>query len=136
MMYFNMENMDVQPESVLKDFMLTPAPSGYESEMAYKLKDYFAPFCDETTIDRSGNCAGLIKGTEGKLRVMVFAHMDQLGFIVRRVEPDGFVQADRLGGVPEKVLPGLQVIIRGEDGLWHPGVFGVKSHHAESAEEK
>ena len=136
MMYFNMETRDYQQESVLKDFMLTPAPSGYECGMAYKLKDYLDPICDETTIDQCGNCAGLIKGTEGRYRVMVFAHMDQLGFMVRFIEEDGYLQADRLGGVPEKVLPGLAVMVRGEDGLWHPGVFGVKSHHAESAEEK
>jgi len=62
--------------------------------------------------------------------------MDQLGFIVRKIERDGFIQVDRLGGIPEKVLPGLALIIRGEDGSWHPGVFGVKSHHAVSPDEK
>jgi putative aminopeptidase FrvX len=67
---------------------------------------------------------------------MVFAHMDQLGFIVRRVEADGYIQVDRLGGIPEKVLPGLKLLLRSEDGLWHPGVFGPKAHHASSPEEK
>ena len=43
---------------------------------------------------------------------MMYAHLDQLGFIVRRIEPDGYIQLDRLGGIPEKVLPALRLWIR------------------------
>ena len=78
-----------------------------------------------------------VTGTDPSLpRAMIFGHMDQLGFIVRKVEEDGFIQVDRLGGIPEKVLPGLELVIRSEDGKWHPGVFGPKAHHATPAEEK
>jgi len=127
--------MDIK--HTLRDFMLTPAPSGYEKEMAYKLAGYFRPFCKEVRIDKVGNVIAKIQGRDPSLpRAMVFGHMDQLGFIVRRIEPDGFLQVDRLGGVPEKVLPGLQLWIRSEDGLWHPGVFGPKAHHATPGEEK
>ena len=124
--------------NTLRDMMLTPAPSGYESEMAYKLRDLLAPFCQSVTIDRVGNVIGKIEGTDGASlpRMMVFGHMDQLGFIVRRIEPDGYLQVDRLGGIPEKVLPGLQLLVRAEDGAWHRGVFGPKAHHATPAEEK
>lgn len=124
--------------NLLKEFMLTPAPSGYESEMAYKMVDHLKPFCDEVTIDHVGNVIGKISGRRGSElpRMMIFAHMDQLGFIVRRIEPNGYIQVDRLGGIPEKVLPGLQLLIRSEDGKWHKGVFGLKAHHASSAEEK
>ncbi len=124
-------------KEILKEFMLTPAPSGYEKEMAERMKAHFEPYCDEVYIDRPGNCIGKIKGTKSGLpRVMVFGHMDQLGFIVRKVEADGFIQVDRLGGIPEKVLPGLELLIRDENGGWHPGVFGPKAHHATPAEEK
>lgn len=127
--------MDIK--SILKEFMLTPAPSGYESNMAYLLKLRLEKYCDEVTIDRVGNCIGKIKGTESEpIRAMVFAHMDQLGFIVRKVEKDGFIQVDRLGGIPEKVLPALQIMLRSEGGTWHPGVFSTKAHHATPAEEK
>lgn len=122
----------------LRDLMLTPAPSGYESEMAYKMVNYLKPLCDEVRIDRVGNVIGKIAGTRGAElpRLMLFGHMDQLGFIVRRIEPNGYIQVDRLGGIPEKVLPGLQLLIRAEDGSWHRGVFGPKAHHATPAEEK
>ena len=124
-------------KNILKDFMLTSAPSGYEKEMAYKLKGYLEQYCSEVTIDRVGNVIAKVCGTNPKApRAMVFGHMDQLGFIVRKVESDGFIQVDRLGGIPEKVLPGLEVVIRDEEGNWHPGVFGPKAHHATPADEK
>lgn len=124
-------------KDILREFMLTPAPSGYEKEMAYLLKGYFSKFCDEVRIDRIGNCIGKINGTNPDLpKAMAFGHMDQLGFIVRKIEKDGYIQVDRLGGIPEKVLPGLNLMIRSEDGSWHPGIFGPKAHHATPAEEK
>lgn len=124
--------------NTLRDFMLTPAPSGYESEMAYKMMGLLTPLCDEVRLDHVGNVIGRIAGTRGQElpRLMVFGHMDQLGFIVRRIEPDGYIQVDRLGGIPEKVLPGLRLLIRSEDGQWHKGVFGPKAHHATPPEEK
>ena len=127
--------MDIM--KTLQDLMLTPAPSGYEKEIAYKLAGYFRPFCEDVRIDKVGNVIAKVAGRDPSLpRAMVFAHMDQLGFIIRRIEPDGFIQVDRLGGIPEKVLPGLQLLVRSEDEQWFPGVFGPKAHHATSAEEK
>ncbi len=124
-------------KELMKEFMLTPAPSGYEHEMAISLSAHLKPYCDEVRIDRVGNVIGKVCGTNPNApRAMIFGHMDSLGFIVRKIEPDGFIQVDRLGGIPEKVLPGLNVTIRSEDGKWHPGVFGPKAHHATPAEEK
>ena len=75
----------------LGDLMLTPAPSGYESEMAYKMVAYLKPYCDDVRIDRVGNVIAHIAGKGGAdlPRLMIFGHMDQLGFIVRRIEPNG-----------------------------------------------
>ena len=122
---------------ILRDFMLLPAPSGYEKEMAYKLKNTLADYADELLLDKVGNVIAKINGTDkSSPAIMVYAHMDQIGFIVRKIEPDGYIQLDRLGGVPEKVLPGLSLIVRGEDGVYHTAVVGSKSHHATPAEEK
>jgi putative aminopeptidase FrvX len=127
--------MDIK--KLLREYMLTPSPSGYEGEMARKLKRDLEPFCDELSLDRNGNCIGKIKGREtGVPSAMIFGHMDQLGFIVRKIEEDGYIQIDRLGGIPEKVLPGLELLIRAENGSWHPALIGVKSHHATPDEEK
>lgn len=122
---------------IMERFMLTPAPSGYEKEMADKLLDALDNYADQVSIDRIGNVIAKIEGTDDSSpAVMVYAHMDQLGFIIRRIESDGFVQVDRLGGIPEKVLPGLKLEVRSRDGRFYPAVIGTKSHHAASEEEK
>ena len=126
--------MDIKQR--MEIYMTTPAPSGYESEMAYRFKDDILPFCDELWLDRLGNCIAKINGAKPSLpRVMIFAHLDQIGFIIRKIESSGFIQVERLGGIPEKVLAGLDVLLRAEDGKWFPGVIGLKSHHATPPEE-
>ena len=67
---------------------------------------------------------------------MLFAHMDQLGFIVKKIEDNGFIRVERLGGVPEKSLASQEVTIESEDGKYFKGIIGSKSHHATLAEEK
>lgn len=127
--------MDIR--DVLMQLCLSPAPSGYERESAKTFRDLMAPYADTTRLDRNGNVICALWGTDQAApSVMVFAHLDTLGFIVRRVEDDGFIQVDRLGGIPEKVLPGLRLRIRTSQGLFIPGVFGNKAHHASSPEDK
>ncbi|MBQ5950945.1 MAG: M42 family metallopeptidase [Lachnospiraceae bacterium] len=121
----------------LKDLCLLPAPSGYEQEAGRYLKRFYEEIADEVRTDVSGNViAKFACGKKDARRVMVFAHMDQLGLVVRDVEPDGFLRVERLGGIPEKVLPALQVLVRTEAGAWIPGIIGNKSHHITAPEEK
>jgi putative aminopeptidase FrvX len=66
---------------------------------------------------------------------MVFAHMDQLGFVVRKVEADGLIRLERLGGVPERALAAQAVLVCAATGDL-PAVIANKSHHATAPEEK
>ena len=120
-----------------KEFMLTEAPSGYEGKLAYAMKAHFEQYSDEVRIDNAGNVIAHFPGTDPKApRIMVFAHMDTLGFVVRKIEKNGLIQVDRLGGIPEKVLPALKLKVRTIDGDYVTGIFGMKSHHQATAEEK
>ncbi len=122
--------------TLLKSFMLAAGPSGYEKEVAGLLQAALHQTAAEVRIDRAGNVIARYPGSDASApTVMIYAHMDQLGFIVRRINADGFLQVDRLGGIPEKVLPGLQVRILTRTGSVG-GVIGSKSHHAASPEEK
>ncbi len=124
-------------KQTLERFMMTPAVSGYENEMAAAMIEEIKPFADDISVDRIGNVIAKIEGSDKEAPVvMVYAHLDQLGFIVRKIELDGFIQVDRLGGIPEKALPGLEVIIRTKSGGYVDGVIGMKSHHATGPEEK
>jgi putative aminopeptidase FrvX len=62
--------------------------------------------------------------------------MDQLGFVVRRIEQNGMIRIERLGGVPEKALPSLPVLFCIAEGRDRPGLIANKSHHATAADEK
>lgn len=127
--------MELKP--IVKEFMLTPAPSGYEKKMALAMQNHLKQYSDQVHIDRAGNVIAHFPGTDPAApRVMIHAHMDSIGFVVRKIESNGFIQVDRMGGVPEKVLPGLEVVIMGIDGQLTNGVFGMKSHHTASADEK
>lgn len=127
--------MDVA--KTLEKLCLAPAPSGYEKECAHVYENEIKPYVDSIEYDRMGNVIAKVEGTDPEApKVMVFAHLDTLGFIVRRIEPTGFIQVDRLGGIPEKVLPGLKLKIRTTEGKFVSGVFGNKSHHTASADEK
>lgn len=124
-------------KSIVKEFMLTPAPSGYEKKMALSMREHLKRYTDEVGIDRAGNVIAHFPGNDPFApRVMIHAHMDSIGFIVRKIESNGLIQVDRMGGVPEKVLPGLEVVLMGIDGQLTNGVFGMKSHHTASADEK
>ena len=124
-------------KDIIREFMLTPAPSGYEKKMAFAMKAHMERYAESVTIDRAGNVISCFPGSDASApKVMVFAHLDQLGFIVRKIEKNGLIQVDRMGGIPEKVLPALNLVIMGIDGILTEGVIGVKSHHTTSADEK
>ena len=121
----------------LRELLLLPAPSGYENAVAQRMAERFSPYADTVFFDRAGNVIARFTGKRTDLpSVMVYAHMDQIGFIIRQITEDGYLRLERLGGVPEKVLPALRLRFFTDDGRWVPGVMGSKSHHVTPAEEK
>jgi len=124
-------------EKHLKDLTLIPALAGHEQKLASYMKDKFEALGYPVEIDTFGNCIAKLNGSDPNAPViMVFAHMDSLGFLVRYIEEDGFIRIERLGGIPEKVLPSTQVQIQTRYGTMVDGVIGVKAHHVTPPEEK
>lgn len=122
---------------LLQEFMCIEALSGYESKMAAAFRDHLRPYCKDIRVDKAGNVIGHFpSAVVSAPKVMVFAHLDNLGFVVRKIEDGGLIQVDRLGGIPEKVLPGTNLRLRTVDGEYVDGVFAVKSHHATKPSEK
>ena len=87
----------------LERYCLTPAMSGFEDRMIKALQDDLREFVDELRVDVLGNVIATIKGTaaEGS-DLMIFAHTDSLGMIVKAVDSNGFIRVERVGGVPER----------------------------------
>lgn len=94
----------------LKEYMEIPRMSGYEKEMAEHFLKDMKQYTDQVYVDRSGNVIAEFQGSDGGTpSVMVFAHMDTIGFVITCITPEGFIKVDRVGGVPEKVLQGKGV---------------------------
>lgn len=118
----------------LTELMLIPGLSGHEDRVRRGIRDRLSAVGVPSTSDRLGNLVAHFPG-EGP-PVMLFAHMDQLGFIVRRVEENGLLRLERLGGVPERALAAQEVLICVGEGGDVPGIIANKSHHATAADEK
>lgn len=120
----------------LEDLTLLPGPSGHESAVSAYMKRIFTAQGYQVREDVHGNCVAQFPGLSDRPGLMLFAHMDSLGFFVRHIDESGFIRLDRLGGIPEKVLPTTPVTLINRQGDLIPGVFGVKQHHVTPPEEK
>jgi len=113
------------------------AVSGREDTITAFIRDYIRPLVDEVSVDNLGNVVGILKGSQHPdYRLMLQAHMDELGLIVRNITEDGFLRIERVGGIPEKSLLGQRVDVLTDDGHLIPGYVGTKSHHITSPDEK
>jgi putative aminopeptidase FrvX len=121
----------------LEKYCLTPAMAGFEDEMIEKLKEDLKDSVDEIRVDVLGNVIATIKGTvpDGS-DLMIFAHTDSLGMIVKGVEDNGFIRIERVGGVPERILAASNVILQTTSGKIVNGVIGFVSHHLTPPEDK
>ncbi|MFT7058379.1 MAG: putative aminopeptidase FrvX [Pseudorhodobacter sp.] len=118
----------------LMQLMQVPGLSGHEDRVRRALRNRLGEMGIESTSDRLGNLVAHFPGHGPS--VMLFTHMDQLGFIVRRIEADGLIRLERLGGVPERALAAQEVLICVAEGKDVPGIIANKSHHATTPSEK
>ncbi len=119
----------------LTELMLIPGLSGHEGRVAKAIAAHLDRLGVPRRSDRLGNLTATLPGDPALPSVMVFAHMDQPGFVVRKIEPCGLIRLERLGGVPERALPAQAVVLCTDAGDL-PGVIANKSHHATTPEEK
>ena len=95
----------------LSALCLLPGLSGHEEAVAGWLRDRLSDLGLSSRTDGVGNLILTLPGEPNRPCVMIFAHMDQLGFFVRKVEPDGLVRVERMGGVAEKAMLAQAVLI-------------------------
>lgn len=115
------------------------AVSGDEGEVRAIVLEEIRPFVDELRVDALGNVLAIKHGAgEGRLRVMLAAHMDEVGFMLTNEEggangDDGIFRFDTVGGLDVRQLAGKAVLI----GKQHvPGVIGAKPIHLTTPEER
>jgi len=122
--------------SLLKQICEIPGAPGFEKPVRDLVISLVKPHVDELHIDNIGNVIAIKKGVrnpDGK-RVMLAAHMDEIGFIVSHIDEQGFLRFNTLGGFDPKTLTAQRVIVHGKKDLI--GVMGSKPIHVMTPEEK
>jgi putative aminopeptidase FrvX len=120
----------------LTDLMMTPGLAGHEQRVAARLRGMMEAEGIATTTDRLGNLIATFRGDPAAPSVMLFAHMDQLGFFVRKIEADGLIRVERMGGVSERAMAAQAVLFCVGEERDVPGIIMNKAHHSTGPEEK
>lgn len=118
---------------LLKAICEVAGTSGFEQRIRELVVKEVKPYVDSISIDNMGNVVTVKKGKKNK-KVMVAAHMDEIGFIVSHIDDQGFLRFNTLGGFDPKTLTAQRVIVHGKKDLI--GVMGSKPIHVMTAEER
>lgn len=128
--------MTEQDFLLLKELVEAPSPSGFEQPARQVLRAALAPVADDVRVDVMGNLIVRQAGAgENPLRVMLAAHCDEIGFMVRYIDDSGFLWFAPIGGVDPHLVPGQRVTIHSASGPL-PGVVGKKPIHLIEAKER
>lgn len=118
---------------LLKKICEIAGAPGFEQRIREFVIEQISPLVDEVKVNNMGNVYAIKKGQSDK-KVMIGAHMDEIGFIVNHIDDKGFVRFHPLGGFDPKTLTSQRVIIHGKKDVM--GVMGSKPIHVMSAEER
>ncbi len=113
----------------------TPGVAGREERIREVIRKEMEASCDEVRSDALGNLIGLKKGS-GQGKIMLAAHMDEIGFLVKYIDDKGFVRLQPVGGFDPRMLMGRRVIVHGKVDLIGNLSPSTKPVHILTEEEK
>jgi putative aminopeptidase FrvX len=125
------ENTEVNltwDKELLKELSELRGCSGHEDKVREYIKNKISPLCDEIKVDTMGNLYGIKNGKNRDNCVVISAHMDEIGFMIRFIDKEGFLRLAPIGVLNHRLLPGMRVIVNGKNGDV-PGIFGEKAIH-------
>eukprot|EP00130_Batrachochytrium_dendrobatidis_P008549 XP_006683424.1 hypothetical protein BATDEDRAFT_93181 [Batrachochytrium dendrobatidis JAM81] len=114
-----------------QDFLLellnTPSPSSMEMEIQKKWINYVKEFADEIRTDNAGNAIGVLN-PDAPFKVLLAGHADEIALVVNRIDDEGYLHFDKMGGINPKAAVGMRVTVLGAGGTV-TGVTGVNAQH-------
>lgn len=119
---------------LLKQVCEVAGAPGFEQRIREMVIKEVTPLVDDVSLDNMGNITAFVKGKDSSKKIMIAAHMDEIGFIITHIDDNGFGRFHTLGGFDPKTLTAQRVIVHGEKDLI--GVMGSKPIHVMSAEER
>ena len=120
----------------LKELSLAFGPSGYENEIREIIKREIFSLPDSITEDGVGNLIAYVRGKRSDMRLMISAHMDEVGFMVTGADGCGGLCFTGVGGMDARILCGKRVTIQGNRGQLIKGVISSKPIHMQSRDER
>jgi len=114
---------------LLKQLTSRPSPCGFEHDAIRYIYEFVKPYADDVIVDGIGNVIAHKKGAFPGPKMMVSAHVDEVGFIIKKVEPNGLLKFEFLGGHDDRTLKSQRVTIRTKSGKLLRGVIGNISAH-------
>jgi endoglucanase len=119
-------------EELLRKLVEAPAVSGFEENVRDVIFKQLKPYADEIRVDRIGNV--IARKGKGSPKILLAAHMDEIGLIVKYIEKEGFIRFDTLGGWDERIIPTQKIKVYGTHGPVF-GVIGSKPPHLMEKDE-
>ncbi len=120
---------------LVKKLSEIPAVSGREAPVRDTVIELVRDYADEVMVDALGNVIAVKRGGKGGARLMIAAHMDEIGLFVTHIESNGFLRVTPVGGVMERALVYQRVIVVTRNGRRIRGVIGMKPPHVAKPEE-
>ncbi len=123
----------MKAEAFLREVTAIPGVTGNERAAAEYIAEAFRPFSDEVTITPL-NCVVARQKGDGP-KVEICAHLDEIGMMVSKIEDDGCLRLECVGGVDPRVLPGMRVRVYTKEGV-RLGIVGTAPIHLQRVAEK
>ena len=120
---------------LLENLCNLPGVAGFEEPVREAIAGIIAPFVDETRADTLGNLIAVRRGTS-PFRLMLDAHMDEVGFIVQHIDERGFLTFAPLGGWDPRLFPGHMLTIATRSGSLVRGVIGTHPPHIQKPADR
>src|SRR5712692_8093612 len=124
--------MDTSRIEFLRRLIASPSPSGFEQAIQEVIRKEIRQYSDVVRTDVHGNVVASLN-PEGSPRVMLTAHCDELGFLIRYIDEQGFLYFAPIGGFDPSTLPGGRVLVHAPGGPLL-GVIGCQAAHLMDAE--
>jgi putative aminopeptidase FrvX len=109
--------------------------TGREEEVRKLLSKLMEPYVDEVLVDRLENVIAIKKGAKSGLKVMLAAHMDEVGLMVKTMTKEGFLQFAKMGGIDDRILLAQKVTVHTQKGPLQ-GIIGSKPPHIQKEDER
>ena len=129
-----MSSLTKKQVNLLSEICETPGAPGFEDRIRKVIIREIKKTADHFSIDNMGNVIAFKKGKSSDKKVMIGAHMDEIGFIVTHIDDNGFLHFIPLGGFDPKTLTSQRVIVHGKKDII--GVMGSKPIHVMTPEER